>query len=745
MRKQDYPEGHLIMDGKNTMILDTITEDLKRSSLSWDDVKSLGWRVLHNADELKETVGFTRYKGHDLMQVTGAILAIPYPGTNFVRVKLYPAIEGAKYLQPKGTPPRPYILPEVAELRDKPHKPIVFTEGEKKTVCLNKYGYHAIGLPGVWMFKDGNQGETFVMDLEAWEWENRAVMICFDSDAIYNVQVIKAEIELALNLYARGAKVSIARIPQPTPTQKYGVDDYISEKGSEAFKKVYDEAKPIFEAYPDSYYKEIIKAISMLYRQGTLLAGEVERATTLLAKHWHIRKSIIEKDLDLDAQKEEKPGIVEELEPYTGDVKGGELADQVKEILKKHVYLPSEHYYTAVTLWIFLTYLYDKVDILPMLLLTSPVYRCGKTTLLTTLEGLCNKASMASNISPAAVYRFIEKYQPTLLLDEADTGLAENDELRGIINAGHTKRTAFVIRTGDKTTGFEPERFNTFCPKAVAMIGRPAKTWIDRSIRIKMERKTKDIHIERKPQDFFEQMEPVRQKILKWSISTSLVNLPEDLFNLSNDRAVDNWRPLAAIAGSLDEEWLNKAMDAMDFIEQTNGEDDDLKIELLQDIRDCFNERGDKIFSRDLVNYLLGLEGKPWADLKQGKGITSNALAKMLKSFGIKPKTIRRGNERLKGYDARDFKKAFSRYIPPSQNVTPCQTSNNGEHRAFQNVTPKNDVTFEKRRKPASNLECHDVTDQKGGYTEEEEFLKDVEGKTYPIVTEEDGTKGVVI
>ena len=693
--------------------VEIVGEDLEKSGLSWQDLEPLGWSITNNSQELKETIGFSSIDGQDLIQATQAILRIPYPNTNFSRVKLYPPIEGAKYLQPKNVPPQPYILPEIQELKNKPHKPIIFTEGEKKTLCLIKHEYYAIGLPGVWQFRNKKQGELFSKELEEWNWKERTVYICFDSDAKYNPSVTKAEIELALNLYARGAKVLIIRLPQPNHTEKMGVDDYITQEGIEVSEEIYNEAKPLFKAYPDTYYQEIIKTLAMLQKQGTLLAGQIEHATMLLAKHWNIRKSTIEKDLKgyLPVEKEEKQSIVEELEPCSEEVNGSEIAGQVEQTLRDYVYLPTSHYYTAIALWTFLTYVYDKLDVLPMLLITSPIMRCGKTTLLTVLEGLVNKALIASNISPSAVYRTVEKYKPTLLLDEADTSLAQNEELRGIINAGHTKRTASVVRTGSKETNFESERFNTFCPKTIAMIGKPRNTWIDRSIHIKMERKTKDIRIKKLPIDFYEQMKPLRQKLARWACSD--LRQIEEEFDLSNDRAVDNWMPLITIAHSLNDGWLTKAKKAMVFMESDEDEDD-LKIELLQDIQECFNEKGDRIFTEQLIDYLLNLEDRPWADLRHGKGITPNTLANMLKPFGIKPKTLRCEGKRLKGYDVKDFEKVFLQYLP-SQAVTPLQSHNDNDIEASQAVTQKGNVTVLNSSKTALNQQCHGVTVQKGG------------------------------
>jgi hypothetical protein len=44
-----------------------------------------------------------------------------------------------------------------------------------------------------------------------------------------------------------------------------------------------------------------------------------------------------------------------------------------------------------------------------------------------------------SNATVSTIFRVIEMARPTLLIDEADTFLRENDELRGIINSGHRK------------------------------------------------------------------------------------------------------------------------------------------------------------------------------------------------------------------------------------------------------------------------------------------------------------------
>jgi putative DNA primase/helicase len=111
----------------------------------------------------------------------------------------------------------------------------------------------------------------------------------------------------------------------------------------------------------------------------------------------------------------------------------------------------------------------------------------GKTRLQTVLEWLVPRPLSASNISAAAVYRTIEEYHPTLLMDEADTYAKENEELRGLLNAGHSREKAFVLRCHPVT--LKPERFSVWCPKSLALIGDLPSTLLDRSIVVAMERK----------------------------------------------------------------------------------------------------------------------------------------------------------------------------------------------------------------------------------------------------------------
>ncbi len=75
---------------------------------------------------------------------------------------------------------------------------------------------------------------------------------------------------------------------------------------------------------------------------------------------------------------------------------------------------------------------------------------------------------------------------PTLLIDEADTFLPENEELLGILNSGH-RRGGSVLRTVGEE--FEPPSFSTHSACAVALIGKLPATLADRSVPIELLRR----------------------------------------------------------------------------------------------------------------------------------------------------------------------------------------------------------------------------------------------------------------
>lgn len=368
-------------------------------------------------------------------------------------------------------------------------------------------------------------------------------------------------------------------------------------------------------------------------------------------------------------------------EPALDAVDGAQLLDELTAILKRHVVLP-DGAAEAQALWLVHSYALDAAFVSPILALTSPEKRCGKTTNLEVLAALAACPLPASNITPAALFRTIEAYAPTLLVDEVDTFLTGNDELRGVLNSGHTRASARVVRTVGDT--YEPRIFSTWCPKVIALIGALPGTLDDRSIVVSLKRRGAGEPVEKLRRDrLVERLAAVRSRIARWakdSLSALREANPEVPAEL-HDRAQDNWRPLLAIADLASGDWPQRARQAALALSTGSMRDDDsARTLLLADIRDLFTEQDARFLpSEEIVHALVGLEERPWADWGRGKGLTKNQLARLLRPFGIKPTQQRSGSDVARGYVLDSFMDAFGRYLPP-QPVQPLQA---GDDAAF--------------------------------------------------------------
>jgi Protein of unknown function (DUF3631) len=157
--------------------------------------------------------------------------------------------------------------------------------------------------------------------------------------------------------------------------------------------------------------------------------------------------------------------------------------------------------------------------------------------------------------------------------------------------------------------------------------------------------------------------------------------MPPELKN----RQADNWRILLAVADACSPEWGAAAREAA--VALSAGQDEDLGVQLLSNIRGIFNRHPatDRLASAIIIADLVDLPDGLWSewrgprDDQQPRKLSQSGLALMLAPFRIKPRTIwppRRGtnDKSLKGYYRNQFEKAWASYC--DQSGTPSQPSN---------------------------------------------------------------------
>jgi putative DNA primase/helicase len=365
-------------------------------------------------------------------------------------------------------------------------------------------------------------------------------------------------------------------------------------------------------------------------------------------------------------------------QPWAEPVDGAALLSEIEAAIVAHAVLP-DGAAVAMALWIVHTYCLEAAAITPRLAIVSPTKRCGKTTVLKLLGALACKPLAAANLTPAVLYRVVEAYSPTILVGEADTFLAEHDELRGVLNAGHDRHSAVVPRcVGDE---FEPKVFHVFGAVAIAAIGKLPDTLMDRSVVIEMKRKAPGERLQKLRRRQREALAVLPRRCVRWAadsmkaITEREPDVPDDL----DDRAADNWEPLLAIADQAGGPWPAHARATALLLSGARAdaaESGDAAVQLLADVRAVFADHGiDKSTTKALLSSLAELEGRPWAEWNRGRPLTARQLGALLGRFGIKPGTIRVSDSTPKGYLLADLTDAFGRYLPEGS-ATSATTSN---------------------------------------------------------------------
>jgi putative DNA primase/helicase len=306
----------------------------------------------------------------------------------------------------------------------------------------------------------------------------------------------------------------------------------------------------------------------------------------------------------------------------------------------------------------------DSVSVAAIAAITAPEKRCGKSTLLSLFQRLACRALVSSNITGPALFRVIEAWKPTLLIDEADAFMRDNEELRGLLNCGHTRDSAYVVRTvGDDHT---PKLFFVFGAKAIAGIGRLADTLMDRSIELKLRRKRPHEQVDKLRDAEAGMFEALQAKLARWAhdnadaVRRARPALPDTL----HDRAADNWEALLQIAEVAGGPWPDLGRMAAITLSGAPEDSQSAGAELLADIQALFEtQSAQRISTANLVLALVSDDEKPWATWRGGKPMTPRSLSKILSEYGIRSKSLRNGHEVSKGFERDQFNDAFERYL----------------------------------------------------------------------------------
>ena len=358
---------------------------------------------------------------------------------------------------------------------------------------------------------------------------------------------------------------------------------------------------------------------------------------------------------------------------------GVAILDAVHAFLKRFVAYPSEHSHVAHTLWIVHTHLMDAFDSTPRIAFLSPEPSSGKSRALEVTALIVPRPVESVNVTPAYLFRKVgsEDGRPTILYDEIDTVFGpkakDNEEIRGLLNAGHRKHSTAgrcVVRGKQVFT----EEIPAYCAVALAGLGGLPDTILSRSIVVRMRRRAPN-----------EQIEPYRRRehgpegarlvqcLANWAllVEPEITGAWPEFPHGIQDRDADVWEALLIVAEKAGGEWPKRARDAsVALVNESKQSTPSLGILLLTDLRKVF-EGAEALPTETILTKLIALDESPWGDLR-GKSLDARGLSNRLKPYGVSRTTIRFGDETAKGYTKTSLADAWNRYLgsPPMGSVT---------------------------------------------------------------------------
>jgi hypothetical protein len=146
------------------------------------------------------------------------------------------------------------------------------------------------------------------------------------------------------------------------------------------------------------------------------------------------------------------------------------LVGEIQSFIHRYVDV-SPLFEKIASYYVLFTWVYDSFNELPYLRVRAD-YGSGKTRFLLTIGSLCYKPIFAGASTVSPLFRIIDAFRGTLIIDEGDFRLSdEKAEIIKILNNGNSK--GFPVLRSEVTPKheFNPTAYSVFGPKLVATRG----------------------------------------------------------------------------------------------------------------------------------------------------------------------------------------------------------------------------------------------------------------------------------
>lgn len=315
---------------------------------------------------------------------------------------------------------------------------------------------------------------------------------------------------------------------------------------------------------------------------------------------------------------------------YSGEE---ELYRQARDFVFDHLDISKdERYYDLLSAWILADWIPENFNIAPYLHFHGPP-NSGKSRGLEVLQSLGYRALLSPSVSPAAIYRTIEFFRPTFLIDEAELytskGMDETKrEVLSVLNAGY-RRGQMVIRADRE--GETLRLFDVFGPKALASIQDLPATLAGRAIRIPMMRTTRNV----KRRIDEEAAQNMRDMLLTYRFN-HLLEKPDEGVNpldIPDGRLIEIFTPLVLVAPSkkVEERLVKLARDI--YEEVIEEERTSMEAQVFLSILESMVEGMGELSVNDIA-------GRYNQDKPKKEQISNTSCGRILKRLGFQKKRM---------------------------------------------------------------------------------------------------------
>jgi hypothetical protein len=439
------------------------------------------------------------------------------------------------------------VLEPVVDLLQDFTKPVYFVEGEKKSAI----GYQAglgcvVGVGGVWNFLDKANGEL-IPEFDRIAWRNREIFYIPDSDVWARRDLQEAIFEFGVKIQERGGlKFYFIQLPPKPDGAKQGLDDFL-----------------------------LANSVDDLLKLPKITLGG--KGWALEKKAHKIRERKRKAKVEIESEPEEKQEeIPQELIAKAWLTR--DLIAAVSNILKRFVFLKDDRIFLLISIWVLATYVHQRFEYMPLVWVTSPTKRSGKTRLLEVLRELTsNPTAIWINPTEAILFRSAHRGK-TLFLDEVERLRKKDNDIHGhvmaVLNSGFQKGGT-VPRMVKNKNGVQAEsEWSTYGPKVISGITNVTDTIADRSFVIKMIRRVRATEtLERfRRHKLAKELGDIVFQLKIWAAANGeviqglydgIAQEPGELKGC-DDRFLDTVEPLLAIAALADSEYTNGSSKVFD-------------------------------------------------------------------------------------------------------------------------------------------------------------------------------------